>query len=121
VIVIGLDPATGIGKGSGRSQPGVNLGRAVSAAYDEGLLLSGGGHAMAAGLTVAAGGVERLIGFLSEHLVDEVQAAGEQDALEVDAVVTARGAGRELWTEFQRLTPFGPRATPSRCSPPPPP
>jgi single-stranded-DNA-specific exonuclease len=108
VIVIGLDPATGIGKGSGRSQPGVNLGRAVSAAYDEGLLLSGGGHAMAAGLTVAAGGVERLIGFLSEHLVDEVQAAGEQDALEVDAVVTARGAGRELWTEFQRLTPFGP-------------
>ena len=53
VIVIGIDRAAGVGKGSGRSQPGVNLGRAVQAAYEEGLLLSGGGHAMAAGLTIA--------------------------------------------------------------------
>ena len=53
-VVIGIDPVTGIGKGSGRSQPGVNLGRAVQAAYDAGLLLAGGGHAMAAGLTVKA-------------------------------------------------------------------
>ena len=108
VVVIGLDPATGIGKGSGRSQPGVNLGRAVSAAYDAGLLLAGGGHAMAAGLTVRSGGVEALTDFLGEALAEEVATAGDQDSLEVDAVVTARGAQRELWSEFQRLTPFGP-------------
>ncbi len=52
VIVIGIDRAADVGKGSGRSQPGVNLGRAVQAAYEEGLLLAGGGHAMAAGLSV---------------------------------------------------------------------
>ena len=54
VVVIGLDRAADIGKGSGRSQPGVNLGRAVQAAFHEaGLLLSaGGGHAMAAGLSL---------------------------------------------------------------------
>jgi single-stranded-DNA-specific exonuclease len=108
VIVVGLDPATGVGKGSGRSQPGVNLGRAVAAAFDAGLLMSGGGHAMAAGLTVRAGGLEPLKLFLAEELAREVEVATEQDALEVDAVLTTRGAQRDLWAEFQRLTPFGP-------------
>jgi single-stranded-DNA-specific exonuclease len=86
----------------------VNLGRAVGAAFDAGLLMSGGGHAMAAGLTVRPGGLEPLRLFLHEALAQEVEAAADQDALEVDAVVTARGAQRELWAEFQRLTPFGP-------------
>ena len=48
-VVIGIDPVTRIGKGSGRSQAGVNLGRAIQAAYDAGILRAGGGHAMAAG------------------------------------------------------------------------
>ncbi len=60
VVVIGLDRAADIGKGSGRSQPGVNLGRAIQAAFDEGLLLAGGGHAMAAGLTMRPGGRPRV-------------------------------------------------------------
>lgn len=51
-LVIGVDRAANVGKGSGRSQPGVNLGQAVQAAFEEGLLLAGGGHAMAAGLSV---------------------------------------------------------------------
>src|SRR5215217_191894 len=50
VIVIGVDAVNGVGKGSGRSQPGMNLGRAVQAAWESGVLLAGGGHAMAAGL-----------------------------------------------------------------------
>ncbi|MGJ3626175.1 DHHA1 domain-containing protein [Sphingomonas sp. MMS24-JH45] len=52
-IVIALDEA-GVGKGSGRSITGVDLGQAVLAAKEHGLLVAGGGHAMAAGLTVAA-------------------------------------------------------------------
>jgi single-stranded-DNA-specific exonuclease len=108
VVVIGLDPATGLGKGSGRSQPGINLGRAVQAAYDEGLLLAGGGHAMAAGLTVAGGGVDAFRAFLNRRLEAEAADASALDALDIDAVVSARGADRSLLTSFERLAPFGP-------------
>lgn len=108
VIVIGLDPAAGIGKGSGRSQPGVNLGRAVQAAFEQGLLLAGGGHAMAAGLTVRAAAVADFAAFLNERLAAEAEAAVEQDALDIDAVVSARGADRALVDAFARLAPFGP-------------
>jgi single-stranded-DNA-specific exonuclease len=108
VVVIGLDPAAGIGKGSGRSQPGVNLGRAVQAAFEAGLLLAGGGHAMAAGLTLRAGAVADFAEFLNQRLADEAESAFEQDALEIDAVISARAADRPLVTAFERLAPFGP-------------
>jgi single-stranded-DNA-specific exonuclease len=108
VIVIGLDPAAGLGKGSGRSQPGVNLGRAVQAAFEAGLLLAGGGHAMAAGLTVRAGAVADFTDFLNARLAGEAEAAVEHDALDIDAVVSARGADRALVDAFGRLAPFGP-------------
>lgn len=107
-IVIGVDRAANVGKGSGRSQPGVNLGRAVQAAFEEGLLLAGGGHAMAAGLSVRPDAIPELRAFLCERLADEQAQAAAQDALEIDALVTARGCDRSLWTEFQRLAPFGP-------------
>ena len=55
-IALGPD---GTGTGSGRSLPGVDLGKAVAAAVDAGLLVKGGGHAMAAGITVAPGGIGR--------------------------------------------------------------
>lgn len=108
VMVIGIDRAAGVGKGSGRSQAGVNLGRAVQAAFEEGLLLSGGGHAMAAGLSVRPDAIPELRAFLCERLAEEARIAADADALDVDALVTARGADRALWTEFQRLAPFGP-------------
>ena len=108
VIVIGIDRAAGVGKGSGRSQPGVNLGRAVQAAYEAGLLLSGGGHAMAAGLAVRPDTIPELRAFLCERMAAECEVAAAEDALEIDALVTARGADRTLWTDFQRLAPFGP-------------
>lgn len=75
VVVIGLDPVTGIGKGSGRSQQGMNLGRAVQKAWEEGVLVAGGGHAMAAGLTVATDNLEMLRAFLNEALSGEQEAA----------------------------------------------
>lgn len=108
VVVIGVDPATGVGKGSGRSQPGVNLGRAVQAAFDEGLLLSGGGHAMAAGLAVAPGGVRAVRVRLNTLLAGECAAAAVLDALEIDALIEPRAATRDLFDQFEQLTPFGP-------------
>jgi single-stranded-DNA-specific exonuclease len=108
VVVIGLDRAADVGKGSGRSQPGVNLGRAVQRAFDEGLLLSGGGHAMAAGLAIRPSAVPEFRAFLCEHLADEAASAEAEDAVEVDALVTVAGADRSLIEAFQRLAPFGP-------------
>jgi len=107
-IVIGLDPATGVGKGSGRSQPGVNLGRAVQAAYDQGLLMAGGGHAMAAGLTMRGEAVPDLRDFLCRTLAEEGASAAAADAVEIDALLTPGGASRALFDEFQGLQPFGP-------------
>ncbi len=107
-LVIGVDRAANIGKGSGRSQTGVNLGRAVQAAYDEGLLLAGGGHAMAAGLSVRPDTIPELRAFLNERLADEAQAAAEQDGLDIDALITTGGADRALYQSFQALAPFGP-------------
>jgi single-stranded-DNA-specific exonuclease len=107
-IVVGVDRAANVGKGSGRSQPGVNLGRAVQAAYDAGLLLAGGGHAMAAGLSVRPDTLPELREFLCERLAGEAAAASAADGLDIDAVVTTRACDRGLWQEFQRLAPFGP-------------
>ena len=107
-VVIGIDPVTGIGKGSGRSQPGVNLGRAVQAAFDEGLLLSGGGHAMAAGLACRADAIPELRDFLTRHLSAETEAALAADALDIDALISPGAAGRAMLDDFRRLEPFGP-------------
>ena len=108
VIVIGFDPASGLGRGSGRSQPGVNLGRAVQAAFDAGLLLAGGGHAMAAGLTVCRDGVDALRAFLNERLAAESTLATLHDSLEIDASLSPGGADRALFEQFERLAPYGP-------------
>lgn len=106
VIVVGVDRAANVGKGSGRSQPGINLGHAVQAAYEAGLLLAGGGHAMAAGLSVRPDALPELRDFLNDKLAEESAAA--EDGLEVDALITTRAAQRSLLAEFQQLAPFGP-------------
>jgi len=108
VVVVGVDRAANVGKGSGRSQPGVNLGRAVQAAFEEGLLLAGGGHAMAAGLSVRPDTIPELREFLCARLKDEQDTAAAEDGLEIDALVTARACDRALWNDFQRMAPFGP-------------
>jgi single-stranded-DNA-specific exonuclease len=108
VMVVGIDRAADVGKGSGRSQPGVNLGRAVQAAYEAGLLLAGGGHAMAAGLSVKPDTIPELRAFLCERLQDESDVATAEDGLDIDALVTTAGADRALLASFQRMAPFGP-------------
>ncbi len=93
-------------KGSGRSVEGVDLGGLIAAARDEGLLIAGGGHAMAAGLTIARERVGDLAAFLSER----VDAAGgvPQPTLLVDAMITPAGAGRALAEAVADAGPFGP-------------
>jgi len=108
VVVIGVDRAANVGKGSGRSQPGVNLGRAIQAAFEAGLLLSGGGHAMAAGLAVRPDAIPDLREFLADYLRSEQAVAAAADAVEVDALLSATAANRALYEDFQRLAPFGP-------------
>jgi single-stranded-DNA-specific exonuclease len=108
VVVVGLDQASDIGKGSGRSQPGVNLGRAIQAAFDEGLLLAGGGHAMAAGLTLRPSAIPEFRAFLCERLAGEMVEAEADDALEIDALVSPGAAARPLFDAFQAMAPFGP-------------
>ena len=107
-VIIGIDRPANVGKGSGRSQPGVNLGQAVHAAFDEGLLLSGGGHAMAAGVALAPDRVDALRRFLCDRLAADCARAADQEAVEIDALVSPGGADRRLYQDFQRLAPFGP-------------
>ena len=106
-LVIGWGP-DGVGKGSGRSQAGVNLGRAIGAAFEAGLVMAGGGHAMAAGVTLRRAQLEPLRAFLKEALAAERSLAAAEDLLDVDALLAPEGCDRALWTRFQRLQPFGP-------------
>ncbi len=114
VVVIGLDRAADVGRGSGRSQPGVNLGRAVQAAYDEGLLLSGGGHAMAAGLTLRPSATPEFREFLCAYLAEEVVGAAAADVVEVDALIAPGQGARATLQAFQVLAPHGP-GNPEPC------
>ena len=105
-IVIALDNE-GTGKGSGRSITGVDLGAAVMAARDSGLLVAGGGHAMAAGLTVMADKVEALADFLDARLeADVVRAQGER-ALLVDAILSPGGVNPLFLEAIEEGGPYG--------------
>ncbi|CAL1691703.1 hypothetical protein MMB232_01852 [Brevundimonas subvibrioides] len=108
VIVIGVDAVAHVGKGSGRSQPGMNLGRAIQSAWREGLLLAGGGHAMAAGLTIRPDGIDALRDFLNATMAGEQADADALDWVEVDALIDPGAASRALFDGFERLAPFGP-------------
>ncbi|SFH99210.1 exonuclease RecJ [Bosea sp. OK403] len=93
--------------GSGRSVAGVDLGRAVREAVEAGLAVKGGGHAMAAGVTLAAGQASAFQAFLAERLAMQVAAAGEAEALLIDAALSAGGANPRLLAEIDKAGPFG--------------
>jgi single-stranded-DNA-specific exonuclease len=106
VIVIALD-GDGVGKGSGRSISGVDLGAAVLAAKDMGLLVAGGGHAMAAGLTVGPSGVDALAEFLDARLAADVARSRDDRALLLDAVVAPGGVNPMLVEALEAGGPYG--------------
>ena len=96
-----------LGKGSGRSVAGVDLGQAVIAARQEGLLVNGGGHAMAAGLTVSRSALPALEAFLGERVAQQLARADHRPALSCDSVLQAAAATPDLIRAVERLAPFG--------------
>jgi len=106
-FVIALDEDSGLGKGSGRSIPGVDLGAAVVAAGQAGLLVNGGGHAMAAGLTVETAKLNELKAFLNDRLAASVAAAGATASLGIDGALGIGGASAGLYEQLETLGPFG--------------
>jgi len=95
-------------KGSGRSTPGVNLGKAVAGAHGAGILRAGGGHAAAAGLTVDWDRVDELRAFLGAALADEIKAAeGEARTLWLDALAAPAAVNLDLMAAIDRIGPYG--------------
>lgn len=103
--IIGIE--NGIGKASARSVSGVDFGAAVIAARDAGLLLAGGGHAMAAGFTVEEDKIPALAAFLEKHMQRQLQNVAGTRALTLDGMIAAGGATPELIAQLDRLGPFG--------------
>src|SRR3954453_14555347 len=97
----------GVGKGSGRSVPGVALGPAVIAARQAGLLINGGGHAMAAGFTASVDRLDELRAFLAERLGDGIDRENLVPLLSIDGALSASGATSGLIAHIDRLAPFG--------------
>ena len=95
------------GTGSGRSIAGVDLGKAVRTAVERGLLLKGGGHAMAAGITVEKAKLVEFRAFMDEYLAKSVGDSTARNALEIDAALTANGLNTELIESVERAGPFG--------------
>ncbi len=104
-VAISLGETTGTG--SARSVPGADLGAAVRAAVDAGVLIKGGGHAMAAGLTIERARLGDLRAFLEARLAAAVTESRRDTALLIDAALTAGGARPELVNEIERAGPFG--------------
>ncbi|MTH77368.1 single-stranded-DNA-specific exonuclease RecJ [Paracoccus aestuariivivens] len=104
-VVIGVDH--GIGKGSARSVPGVDLGRAIHRLAAEGLLLKGGGHAMAAGLTVEEALIPVAMERLSELLSREMAERSGAGELRISGLLDPAGATVELMQLLEKAGPFG--------------
>jgi len=105
-FAIALEPGDS-GTGSGRSIAGVDLGRAVRQAVAEGLLVKGGGHAMAAGVTLRRSALAPFRAFLEDKLSHDVEVARRDNALLIDAAMTANAATSEFHAAIASAGPFG--------------
>ena len=105
-FVLAEDKEGRLAAGSGRSIPGVDIGAAVREAFESGLIEKGGGHAMAAGLTVQKERLGDLRGFLEEKLGPQVMAAQDR-ALSIDAALTSGAATLELIELLEQAGPYG--------------
>ena len=105
-FAIAIEPG-GTGTGSGRSITGVDLGRTVRRAVQEGLLLKGGGHAMAAGVTLKKDALGPFRAFLEDTLAAPVEAARRERALLIDGAVSAGGFNPALVSLLSRAGPYG--------------
>jgi len=105
-FAIAFDPS-GKGTGSGRSINGFDMGRMVREAVDAGLLVKGGGHAMAAGLTVERSNLGRLRAFFEEMAGEGVPALVANHVLKIDGALSASGATLELFDQLEQAGPYG--------------
>jgi single-stranded-DNA-specific exonuclease len=99
--------AGGIGTGSGRSIPGADLGHVVRQAVADGLLLKGGGHAMAAGVTLKKERLAEFRAYLEGALREAVRAARHEDLLSIDGAISAAGVTVDLCNLLARGGPYG--------------
>ena len=104
-VVIGFE--NGIGKGSARSVSGIDLGAAIHRVADEGLLLKGGGHRMAAGLTVARDKLEAAMARLAELLARQGAGQGGAADLALQGLLTPAAASLDLVEQIELAGPFG--------------
>ncbi|MCK1477624.1 single-stranded-DNA-specific exonuclease RecJ [Bradyrhizobium sp. 197] len=105
-FAIALEPG-GIGTGSGRSIAGVDIGKAVRQAVTDGILLKGGGHAMAAGVTLRKEKLAEFRAYLENALARDVAEARHVNELYIDGAVSARAVTTELAATLNRAGPFG--------------
>jgi single-stranded-DNA-specific exonuclease len=105
-FAIALEPG-GIGTGSGRSISGVDLGRAVRQAVTDGLLMKGGGHAMAAGITLRKEQLAPFRAYIESALANDVAQSRNVRELFVDGAVSARAVTPDLVATLNRAGPFG--------------
>ncbi|MEM8541298.1 MAG: single-stranded-DNA-specific exonuclease RecJ [Pseudomonadota bacterium] len=97
----------GEGTGSGRSIPGFDLGKAVRGAVEKGLLIKGGGHAMAAGITVEKAKLGALRAYFDELATQEVQSLVNTAELKIDGALSGRGGNLELIELLEKAGPYG--------------
>ncbi len=97
----------GMSKGSGRSVPGIDLGRAVLAARDANLLMNGGGHAMAAGFVVDEAKLETFIRFMQDHVRAQQTGGGMTPQLHLDGALAVSAVTHDLIEELSAVAPFG--------------
>ena len=102
-----IDAESGLATGSGRSVPGVDLGRAVRAAVEAGVAVKGGGHAMAAGATIAADALGQFQLFMEDRLGRDAALAQAGDSLMIDARLSAGGADISLLDALDQAGPYG--------------
>ncbi|MBB5051202.1 single-stranded-DNA-specific exonuclease [Afipia massiliensis] len=105
-FAIALEPG-GIGTGSGRSIPGVDLGKVVREAVNEGILLKGGGHAMAAGVTLKKENLAEFRAFVETALAATVADARHANELFIDGAVSARAVTTDFVNTMNRAGPYG--------------
>lgn len=104
-VVIGFDGDEG--KGSGRSVRGVDLGAAIQRLAREGLLVKGGGHKMAAGLTVRREDLEPAMARLSELLAAQGAGGSTTRSVRLDGILSPRAATPDLIAQIEEAGPFG--------------
>jgi single-stranded-DNA-specific exonuclease len=105
-FAIALEPG-GIGTGSGRSISGVDIGKVVRQAVKDGILIKGGGHAMAAGVTLRKERLAEFRGYMEAALASDVAKSRNEKELFIDGAVTARGVTTDLVNTLHRAGPFG--------------